>query len=159
MKKSGKAILCLLLICGIAIACIGCSSLLKSPGSYVGVIRTNWGIELPSAGAHEVFGYSEPSFHGDGIRYHVIEYPVGEETKKAQDSVSLLEEIFRNSSYPTEKQIADVEHFIKDIEVKEDWIPCWIECKLIYQRHQDSSELFLFYQSETGTVYVVESFL
>ena len=44
--------------------------------SYSSVLEANWGFELPvKALCKEV--YSEdtgPSFHGDGIRYHVFSY-------------------------------------------------------------------------------------
>ena len=38
-------------------------------------------------------------------------------------------------------------------------IPDWERCSLINLKQEDGSELFLFYQSETGTVFIVESFI
>ena len=54
---------------------------------------------LREAGAKEVYAFSEPSFHGDGIRYHVIDYPAGNETKKSRMRCSkskrcLLKQLF-----------------------------------------------------------------
>ena len=52
--------------------------------SYFSVLEANWGIELPvKAICKEV--YSEdagPSFHGDGIRYHVFSYVKSSEIEK-----------------------------------------------------------------------------
>ena len=114
---------------------------------------------MPKAGAKEIFAYSEPSFHGDGIRYHVIDYPIGNESKRMQNSVFQLDKIFLHSPQPTEEQIRYVEQLLEQIDVKEDVIPDWGKCELVYLKQEDSSELFLFYWSGTGTVYIVESFL
>lgn len=72
MKKSKKIILLIVVLCGI---CIVGFFLINSVNSYTRVLKINWDIELPTAGAKEIYAYSEPSFHGDGIRYHVIDYP------------------------------------------------------------------------------------
>ena len=156
MKKSQKIII---LIVGLCVICAFSSFLMNSINSYTRVLKTNWGIELPKAGAKEIFAYSEPSFHGDGIRYHVIDYPIGNENKRMQNSVFQLDKIFLHSSQPTEEQIRYVEQLLEQIDVKEDVIPDWGKCELVYHKQEDSSELFLFYWSGTGTVYIVESFL
>ena len=74
MKKSKKIIILIVVLC---VICAFGSFLMNSINSYTRVLKTNWSIELPKAGAKEIFAYSEPSFHGDGIRYHVIDYPKG----------------------------------------------------------------------------------
>ena len=156
MKKSQKIII---LMVGLCVICAFGSFLMNSTNSYTRVLKTNWGIELPKAGAKEIFAYSEPSFHGDGIRYHVIDYPIGNESKRMQNSVFQLDKIFLHSPQPTEEQIRYVEQLLEQIDVKEDVIPDWGKCELVYLKQEDSSELFLFYWSGTGTVYIVESFL
>ena len=44
--------------------------------SYSSVLEANWGIELPTkALCKEVYeADTGPSFHGDGVRYHVFSY-------------------------------------------------------------------------------------
>ena len=44
--------------------------------SYASVLEANWGVELPiKALCKEVYkADTGPSFHGDGIRYHVFSY-------------------------------------------------------------------------------------
>lgn len=126
--------------------------------TYTTVIERNWEIDLPEAGAKEVYSFSEPSFHGDGIRYHVIDYPVGNESKKNQNTMFQIEKVFSETDFPTEGQIAAVEGLLKDIDIPDDIIPDWSKCQLIYMIQDDGSELYLFYWSGTGTIYVVESF-
>ena len=156
MKKSKKILLLIVVLCGI---CTIGFFLINSVNSYTRVLKINWGIDLPKAGAKEIYAYSEPNFHGDGIRYHVIDYPIGNESKKIQNTVFQLEKIFLHSPQPTEEQISYVENLLEQIDVKEDVIPDWAKCKLVYLIQEDHSELFLFYWEGTGTVYIVESFI
>ena len=134
-------------------------SLILSTSTYTNVIEMNWGIDLPEDGAKELYSFSEPSFHGDGIRYHVIDYPVGNESKRVLNSMSQIEKVFSDADAPTQGQIAAVEEFLKGIDIPTDVIPDWSKCQLIYMKQNDHSELYLFYWSSTGTIYVVESFL
>lgn len=119
----------------------------------------NWGIDLPEDGAKELYSFSEPSFHGDGIRYHVIDYPAGNESKRVLNSMSQIEKVFSDADIPTQGQIAAVEDLLKGIDIPADVIPNWSKCQLIYMKQKDNSELYLFYWSGTGTIYVIESFL
>ena len=134
-------------------------SLILSTSTYTNVIEMNWGIDLPEDGAKELYSFSEPSFHGDGIRYHVIDYPVGNESKRVLNSMSQIEKVFSDADAPTQGQIAAVEEFLKGIDIPTDVIPDWSKCQFIYMKQNDNSELYLFYWSGTGTIYVVESFL
>lgn len=133
-------------------------SMMLSTSTYTKVIETNWGIDLPEDGAKEVYSFSEPSFHGDGIRYHVIDYPAGNESKKIQNAMFQIEKVFSEADVPSQGQIAAVEEILKDIDIPDDVIPDWSKCQLVYMKQHDNSELYLFYWSGTGTIYVVESF-
>lgn len=126
---------------------------------YPKVIQKNWQIEVPSEGARNLYSYSEPSPHGDGIRYHVIDYEIGNESKRVQNSVFQLGKIFLHAAQPTESQIAYVEELLQETTVPEDEFPDWEKCQLVSEKKDDSSEIFMFYWSGTGTLYVVESFL
>ena len=73
------------ILLAILVALISTWTIYKSIApSYFSVLETNWGIELPvKAICKEV--YSEdtgPSFHGDGIRYHVFSYFKSSEIEK-----------------------------------------------------------------------------
>ena len=155
MNKNRKIIF---LVFGLCAAGVLCPVIWKSVNSYTRVLKTNWGIELPEARAKAVFSYSEPSFLGDGIRYHIIDYPIGNENKKMQNVAFRLDKLF-GGIHPTEAQIDYVEQLLKQIDANDMVIPDWERCSLINFKQEDGSELFLFYQSETGTVFIVESFI
>ena len=158
IKRFKKIIVAIFILIAIFI----CSSfcwMYFSTKPYTKVINMNWDIGLPGDGAKDIFSYSEPSPHGDGIRYHVIDYPIGNESKRILNSVFQLEKIFNVTKQPTDNQISCVEELLRKINIKNDVIPDWKRCRLVYQKQNDNSEIFLFYDSETGTLYVVESFL
>ena len=155
MKISQKIIL---LIMGLCVICAIYFKIWKSVNSYTRVLKVNWGIELPETGVKEIFAYSTPSFHGDGIRYHVLDYPIGNENKRIQNAVFQVDKLL-NGAQPTEAQIIYVEQLLEQIDVKDDVIPDWKKCSLVYLKQQGGSELFLFYRSGTGTLYIVELFI
>lgn len=154
LKTISISVVLLIIICGI----IPLLWMYSSTKPYTKVINKNWNIGLPNDGAKDIFSYSEPSPHGDGIRYHVIDYPVGNESKKIQNSVFQLGKIFHGTK-PTDDQISYVEELLEEINIKDDVIPDWERCRLVYQKQDDNSEIFLFYETGDGTLYVVESFL
>lgn len=127
--------------------------------SYTKIININWGIDLPSYWAKEIYSYSEPSFHGDGIRYHIIDYPIWNDSKKMQNASFSLEKIFYKASLPTDNQISYVNEILDKIVLKENMVPDFKRCFVKYLKQDDNSELFLFYSHETWTLYIVESFL
>ena len=110
--------------------------------SYSKVIKINWGIELPTDEEHLLYQYSEPSPHGDGIRYHVIGYPVGDESTQTQNTVFQLEKIFSGTAQPTADQIEYVEQLLTRTDTEAEYIPDWTRCRLVYMKQQDNSELF-----------------
>ena len=158
MNKKIKTIVFSVLI--LIVIGIACSVLLKvSTHPYTKVIKKNWQIELPSSGARDLYSYSEPSPHGDGIRYHVIDYEIDNGAKRVEASVLQLEKIFDNAQQPTEDQISYAVQLLQRADIKDAELPDWTKCKLVYQKQADSSEIFMFYWDGTGTLYVVESFL
>ena len=161
MKKKSKILIYTAIVLCALFALTGVPYFDKifSTSAYTKIIESNWGIDLPRSGAKEVYSFSEPSFHGDGIRYHVIDYPIGNESKRIANSVFQLEKVFLGASKPTEDQVAYVEALLAETEIPQDEIPIWNECVLVSQSQEDGSELYLFYGGATGTVYVVESFL
>lgn len=155
MNTSKKTALCLAFVC---IFCIALLAACRSLNTYTEVVRANWGLELPEYGADVKFAYSAPSPHGDGVRYHIIDYPAGSESAKAQDSLFQLEKLFYNAPCPAESQIQSTELLLDSIDVEGSAVD-WTRCRLIYLRQEDNSELYMYYQSDTGTVYIVESFI
>ncbi|WP_308857524.1 hypothetical protein [uncultured Oscillibacter sp.] len=44
---------------------------------YTAVVKLNWDLALPESWEEVYKADSSPSFHGDGMRYHVLQYAVG----------------------------------------------------------------------------------
>lgn len=69
----------------LAIACTGLILLLTGGSlrpllvrrDYTAVVELNWGLALPESWEDVYKTDSGPSFHGDGMRYHVLQYTVG----------------------------------------------------------------------------------
>ena len=160
MKNKKKVKTIIISIFLVIVVCSFCL-LLKlyfSTNSYIKILKMNWDIDLPKEEENQLFHYSEPSPHGDGIRYHVIDYP-GDESKYSQNIILQLEKNFLGASQPTKDQIDYVNQLLAKIDVDDKYIPDWNRCLLVYKRQTDNSELFLFYYSDTATLYILESFV
>lgn len=145
-----KILIITLIIAFVFILCpIGITYFSTNP--YTKVINMNWKIELPNKDANVVYSYSLPSPHGDGIRYHVIDYP--------NENNPILDDVFCKSEKPTEKQITHVRDLLSNEKIEKDVFSEFDNCELVYLKQDDYSELFLFYNRDTKTVYVVESFI
>ena len=107
--------------------------------SYFSVLEANWGIELPvKAICKEV--YSEdtgPSFHGDGIQYHVFR--------------------FTNSS--------EIEKMLPWSDVNGNTLawsqtdPDYDSCFCWYKNEHDNSEIIIFWNPEINRLYIVENII
>ena len=115
------------------------------PG-YASALRLNWGISLPIL-ARPSLCYeadSGPSFHGDGIRYHVFSY-------QYEDPVSLMfawGSVERETIYCLDK-----------IQVSAGDRPDYGGCLYWYRAQEDNSELLVFWDAEQNRLYFLESFL
>ena len=156
-KKLKKIIFPALILIAVCTACSGLQYLPSAP--YTKVIWKNWGIALPSEGARDLYAYSVPSPHGDGVRYHVIDYEIDNASKRVEAAVSQLDAFFNDAPQPTEDQVLYVEQLLAGTGIEDEELPDWKSCRLVYQKSNDNSEIFLFFWSGTGTLYVVESFL
>jgi len=144
-------IIILIIIIVIGVLCLW--SLL--PPSYSTALKANWGISLPwQARCTEIYEKdSGPSFHGDGIRYHVFSY-------RYEDYIDLM---FAWSTterstlyYSTASQAATA--WLDEIEVPEEQRPNYPQCAAWYKSQRDHSEILIFWDAELNRLYVVESF-
>lgn len=124
------------------------AALLLAGCSERDAIRINWGLKLPSGGELVYEANSGSSFHGDGIRYHVFRY---------QEGARLAE--FLPWEEPSVNRAEKAEGFLDEIQVPVEERADFAVCLCWYDRQEDNSELYVFYDEETGTLYVVESFL
>ena len=125
--------------------------------SYASVLEANWGIELPvKAICKEV--YSEdtgPSFHGDGIRYHVFSY-------RYEDYIDLMFAWSGNLEnktlfYQSYSEAADV--WLGELVIPQEQYPDYDSCFCWYKNEYDNSEIIIFWNPEINRLYIVEDII
>lgn len=118
---------------------------LYSHRSYLEVVRLNWGIELPKDGNEIYSTDSGPSFHGDGVRFHIFQYnheltfPDRETETSSIENVSAL---LTQLAVPLEHR-PDLDHVtLVELHAKKD------------QRNT----LYLLYDTEEQRLFILENF-
>lgn len=149
MKK--KRIL-LILLC-IIILCTLLTNLLPS---YSSVLDANWGFSLPvRALCLEVYEKdSGPSFHGDGVRYHVFSYQFEEAIGQmlawsSAEGKTVFQETYRDAA----------NGWLDDVEVPTENRPDFGQCLFWYDRQEDNSQILVCWNPQEKTVSVIESFI
>lgn len=112
------------------------------------------GLRLPD-GYREVYSADTgASFHGDGVRYHVFQY---------EEGAALPDAAWGEAGGPTiyaSGVTAAAEDFLGELEdLPAQWRIPYADCVAAYDSQEDNSELLLFLNETTRTLYVVESFL
>ena len=125
--------------------------------SYASVLEANWDIELPvKAICKEV--YSEdtgPSFHGDGIRYHVFSY-------RYEDYINLMFAWSGNLEnktlfYQSYSEAADI--WLGELGIPQEQYPDYDACFCWYKNAHDNSEIIIFWNPEINRLYIVENII
>ena len=125
--------------------------------SYASVLEANWGVELPiKALCKEVYkADTGPSFHGDGIRYHVFSY-------RYEDYIDLMfawsgnlenETLF----YQSYSEASDI--WLDELDIPEEQYPDYDACSCWYKSEHDNSEIIIFWNPEINRLYIVENIL
>lgn len=125
------------------------SSLLH-PGDYTATVALNWGLSLPS-GSQCVYGAdSGSSFHGDGTRYHVLDYP---ENSTVNTALSW-------QGAPSEAHAEAMTQLLDGLSVPEEERPDIARCRWYSATDPDDSRNRLdLLLSPSGTrLYILESF-
>ena len=125
--------------------------------SYSSVLEANWGIELPiKARCKEVYeADTGPSFHGDGIRYHVFTY-------RYEDYIDLMfawsgnleNETFFYESY---SEASDI--WLGELGIPVEQYPDYDACFCWYKNEDDNSEMIIFWNPEINRLYIVENII
>lgn len=153
-KKAALLAAAVLLAAAMAAAVAAGIFALRRSTDYDWVVGINWGISLPQkAGLSQVYKEnSEPSFHGDGIRYHVYSCtdpePVEQMVSWGPEGLTRHGESFTEAA----------ESWLTEIEVPPEQWP-GREAVFWYQCQDDGSELILFWEREEKTLRILESFL
>ena len=134
--------------------------------SYFSVLEANWGIELPvKAICKEV--YSEdagPSFHGDGIRYHVFSYVKSSEIEKMLPwsdvngkTLAWSQKQREEKHYQTYREATDL--WLSELEILQEQYPDYDSCFCWYKNEHDNSEIIIFLNPEINRLYIVENII
>ncbi len=125
--------------------------------SYSSVLEVNWGIELPvKALCKEVYREDTgPSFHGDGIRYHVFSY-------RYEDYIDLMFAWSGNLEnrtlfYQSYSEAADI--WLGELGIPQEQYPDYDACFCWYRNADDNSELIIFWNPEINRLYIVENLI
>lgn len=138
------------------IALAACLLLLASSCSFgfSQLLETNWGVVLPGGYTERFEADTGASFHGDGVRYHVLEYA---------DDTALSEAFpWRSEAAPTllyssEREAAAA--MLDRLEIPQEFQLPAADCMYDAVSRDDNSELLLFWHVPDGMLYVVENVL
>ncbi len=149
-KRLILILLCLLVILGY----IGWKVL----SDYSLALEANWGFSLPFKARYQLIYEKDsgPSFHGDGIRYHVYSY-------RYEDYIDLMfpwEGRERNTIY-NKTYSEEVSQWLDRIEVPDQWRPDYDNgnCSYRYRRKEDNSQIIIVWNSTLNRLYIAESFI
>lgn len=154
MKKKSKIVVFFVLAVLILASIINIWNMLFP--SYEEMYQGNWGFSLPKSSEYkEVYEKDTgSSFHGDGNRYHVYSYEVGEGIAEMVE----WSEMEHNTNYFSSYHEA-AEAWLTEIKVEKEAYPIFENVHYYYQRQEDNSELILIWDSVIKKIYVLESFM
>ena len=126
-------------------------SFLQTAGDYMRTVNLNWELDLPTSQGCLYETDSGASFHGDGERYHVLEY--------AGDG--RLEHALAEQATPLPSAENPVTEILDDLSVPVDQRPDFADCGVFTADHpsDDRNRLYLLVNSAGTRLYVVEFFL
>lgn len=126
-------------------------SFLQTAGDYMRTVNLNWELDLPTSQGCLYETDSGASFHGDGERYHVLEY--------AGDG--RLEQALAEQATPLPSAENPVTEILDDLSVPADQRPDFADCGVFTADHpsDDRNRLYLLVNSAGTWLYVVEFFL
>lgn len=123
---------------------------------YNATLEANWGISIPSKSHYsEIYSKDDgPSFHGDGIRYHIFSYK----------DYSYVENMFEWEADEKETNFYEnysntVNEWLDEIDVPSEYRPDYSKCLFWYNSKDDNSEIIILWDKDDNSLYVVESFL
>ena len=134
--------------------------------SYSSVLEANWGIELPiKALCKEVYeADTGPSFHGDGIRYHVFSYVNSSEIEKMLpwsdvngNTLAWSQIQGEDKNYQTYCEAADT--WLAEQEIPQEQNPDYDNCFCWYKNANGNSEIIIFWNPEINRLYIVENII
>ena len=126
-------------------------SLIGDAGGYAWTVNANWELDLPMEDACLYEADDGPSFHGDGLRYHVLEYA----------DTAGLEAALETQTEALASLPAGAEAILDGLSVPADWRPDPAACRGFTAPHptDERNELYLLLAPDGARLYVLESLL
>jgi len=123
---------------------------------YNTTLEANWEISIPSKARYsEIYSKNAvPSFHGDGIRYHIFSYKDHSCVGEMLDWESDERETFFYDNYSNTVNV-----WLETIDVPSEYRPNCSDCLFWYDSQADHSEIIILWDKGKNALYVVESFL
>lgn len=117
-------------------------------------LTLNWGVSIPAKYEEVYEKDSGISFHGDGIRYHILHC---DDIDKINEWLKWTHEdnatIFSNSYISTSKEL------LTQIDILQEYDIPYENCVFYYDKQEDNSEIIMFWNPTVGMLYIVEQFL
>lgn len=150
MKK--KKIITTLLIGIVILATIAWNKF----SDYSIILKMNWNFELPSDSHYsEIYSRdSGPSFHGDGIRYHIFSY---KEKEPINDIFTWQSTEQKTKCYNSYSEATN--QWLNQINVPTEKRPNYTECVYWHQLQDDNSEIIIFWDKTQSKLYIAEEFI
>lgn len=152
----GRALpfLIVLLLAGLALILITVRPILPAllhPEDYTATVSLNWGLSLPGGSQCIYEADSGSSFHGDGERYHVLDYP--------QDS-TLETALVWQKAPPEESLSEEMTQLLDDLSVPEEERPDMPCCRWYTATDPDDprNQLYLLLAPSGTRLFILESF-
>ena len=154
--KRKRIIITLSVVAAVLVILFGGIVIRNRLNDYSHILRLNWNLILPSdSGCSEIYSDdSGPSFHGDGIRYHVF-YFVFETALYTIVDWQLTEGKTRFRMNYSEA----VAEWLDSINVPDDWRPEYEDCSFWYQQKYGGDEMIILQDKNQKNLYVAESFI
>jgi hypothetical protein len=120
----------------------------RERNTYSNIIKANWNITLPKK-YDKIYENEEPSFLGDGDRYHVFQY----------NDIEKIDSLFDWIDEKNESMEASSEEILKNLNVPKKSYPDFKNSyKYYWKIKDDNSKIYFIFYPNTKEVYVLEHF-
>ena len=146
MKKIIFILVAILMVSGIMISHYYFSDYIKRVNNYSWVIEYNWDVKLPTDYTN-AFDFNDESFQGEGVRYHILEYNSEVELNNCLEWTQNVD--------PTIIDLANSTIRSKNIDDK---YVLKRDCsyKLFRKTRDDAYTLYIFFDEDLNTIYILE---
>ena len=152
-KRKTWMVMACVVVC-LCLVSAGANAIWDRMTDYSTTLNINWGFSLPKEAQYsEIYSLeSEASVFGDGIRYHVF----------SCENPEPINEMFSWQMGVYVSYVVACDEWLSQIGVPQEEFPDYAYCLYWYQQgrqEDDRDEIILFWNENTGVLYVVEFFL